>query len=100
MAQHAILEIPANVWTQITANDITTITVIHRGGAECLIQPTVGANAPTSTDRRGLPLAAGRMGFVDGFLKELLTDLAITAGVNRVYAYSMGGPCVLYVQTD
>lgn len=100
MAMSTIVTIPANTWTQITTGDATTVTVIHRGGAECLLQPTVGANAPSSTDRTGLPLAAGRMGFVDGFLKELLTDLWIPAGVNRVYAYAMGGPCHLFVQTD
>lgn len=100
MAVDAIVDLPKEVWTQITDADITLLTVIHRGGGDVLLKPTVGANAPASTYRGGLPIAKGRDGFVDGFLKETLTDLDITASVTRVYAFALGNAAKLYVQTD
>lgn len=100
MAVETMYELDANVWTQLTTGDCTKITVIHRGGAEVLIQPTVGANPPSASSVMGLPIKTGRHSLEDGFLNETLTDLSITASVNRVYAKPLGGKARVYFQSD
>ena len=99
MAQDALISLAKDTWTEITAGDSTIITVVHRGGAEVLIQATTGT-APTATDRKGFPIATSNNRFRDGFFQQTITELSPTASVDRVFAIALGGPAMVYVQDD
>lgn len=99
MALDAVINLPANTWTEITQADSTTITIVHRGGADVIIQATTGAS-PAASDRRGLPLHTSRGGVGDGFLKKTITELSHVALVDRVWAFAVGGEATLYAQAD
>jgi hypothetical protein len=90
----------ADGWVQVTNADCTKITAIHRGGAEIVLRPTVGANPPAADDAIGLPIKTSIDGFEDGFLNENLQDLWIATGVNRVYARALGGAGRMFFATD
>lgn len=99
MAVSALVKLDANTWTEITGGDATTITAIHRGGAEVLIQATTGS-APSASSRLGLPITGGNDRHRSGFLKKTITELSMTADVDRVFAFAVGGPAMLFVEDD
>lgn len=100
MPKNAIQQLAPDTWAEITANDVDDITVIHRGGAEVVLQfgDTGGGDEPAATDGKGLPVKTGRDGFGDGFLKKPLTELTYVATPKRVYARANGGPATLFVE--
>lgn len=81
MPRNSNVSIPANAWTQITANDITAITFQNLSGAEILIKGTVGANAPT--DASGAIRYGSDLGERNASLADLFPGIS---GANRVYA--------------
>ena len=100
MAVDSLVTLPANVWTQLTNANATSITVIHRGGGEVIIRATVGAVAPAAGEKGGLPIRSGSDLHSSGFLKKTVTDLSQTALVTRVYAKALSVSAVVYVDTD
>lgn len=95
----SLVNLAADTWTELTNADATTITVVHRGGAEVVLQATTGAT-PTASSVAGLPLAFNRTGVGDGWLKKTITELSHTALVDRVWAKAIGGTATLLVETD
>lgn len=43
------IQVPPSVWTEITVNDVTALTVANLGTTPVYLKGTVGATAPTST---------------------------------------------------
>lgn len=82
---------PVGAWTQLTNADITAITFQVVSGS-VKVRCTAGATPP-ALDAAGYVYHARPAGeqTEDGELRVAIADLAIGAGINRVYAQPIGG---------
>ena len=82
MARNTTLTVTANTWTQLTANDVQTITFHVEGNSFVYVKATVDANAPT--DFLGAPRYRPGQGEKNVALSE------IWQGINavRVWVFS------------
>ena len=86
MAQNTTVNIPANVWTQITDGNVASITFQNISGNFVRVKGTVGATAPTDL--------AGSLRYNPGQGERnvLLADLFPgISGANRVYVFADSG---------
>lgn len=100
MAVDAIIALDADVWTELTNADATSITVIHEDGARVKLRATVGAVPPSAGEAGGLPISSFRFRDQTGFLKKALAEMTHTASPTRVYGRAIGGAATVYVETD
>ncbi len=83
MPRNAPVVVPINTWTQITANDITTLRVQILEGKSTYLLATVGAVPPSSLDG-AIAMAPGQILAANLLLSELFPGVS---GANRVYAF-------------
>lgn len=83
MARSEDLKISANVWTEITANDVTKITFQNKSNSlPILVQVTVGSVAPTVQDGTKYEPYQGEYDLT------LSSAFPGVVGANRVWVYS------------
>ena len=83
MARTTVLSIPALTWTQITNDDVTTITFQNRSEYDCYIAVTTDTNAPTDLS------TAVKYGPGQGENSlTLSTAFDGTSGADRVWVYA------------
>lgn len=92
MARNATVDIPADTWTQLTANDVTNITFQVTGGSEVWVKATTDTTTPTSQDDV-LVYAYGN-GETNVAMSALFAGLALA---DRVWAYSPHHPAAVFV---
>jgi hypothetical protein len=89
MPRHTTLTIPPRTWVLLTDDNVTQARVqIVDGAADLLVQATVGAVAPSSTDGALLLAVGQRTGF--GPPDTIATLFPGVTGANRLYGYSEG----------
>ena len=81
MAQNTTLTVPANTWTQITANDVSALTFHNQSFYMLQVKGTVGATAP-SDFLAAIEYAAGE-GETNISIGELWPGISAT----RVYVF-------------
>lgn len=86
MAQNTTVNIPANVWTQITDGNVSSITFQNIAGNFVRVKGTVGATAPT--DLAGSIRYNPGQGERNVLLADLFPGIS---GVNRVYVFAADG---------
>ena len=94
MARSTIIKVEANTWTELTAGDVTNISLYHRGGGEVLLQGSTSSSDPTDDPQHGVPLKREHYGYVN----EALTDLFPEIAAVRVFAYTFAGPAYVLVK--
>lgn len=86
MAKNAPVAL-SSAWTQLTANDVTSITLQNIGGNDVQVMGTVGAVAPAATESpTGLVLEYGV-----AILNRTMADLFPGVAATRVYARTNPG---------
>ena len=91
MALNTDVAVPSGAWTQLTANDVTAITVQNKNVSPVFIKGTVGAVPPT--DATGAIVLEALKGVQNTLLSDLWPGIAAT----RVYAFSPVGTAAVMV---
>jgi formylmethanofuran dehydrogenase subunit C len=99
MAVDTIIPLAKDAWTELTAGDSNTITIVHRSGGQVIIQATIGAS-PAQENRDGLPLLTSENKDLAVFIKQDIDKLSHVANVNRVWAIAIVEDSTVYVQAD
>jgi hypothetical protein len=79
-----VVECPAGVWTELTNANADEITFQVLAGA-VEVRATVGATAPSATDRGYFYRSDGQE-YHEGELRIEIAEFTLAAGANRVFA--------------
>lgn len=95
MARSDIISVPAGQWVELTAGDVTNISLYHRGGGEILLSGSTSSTAPARSEaENGVPLKREHFGFVNEALTSLFPEIAAV----RVFAWTNQGPARVLVK--
>ena len=89
MPKNTTETLASGAWVEITANDITAVTLQNRGPFPLLVVGTVGQVAPTD-DAAAIEIEAGA-----GWQNELLSEIWPGIAATRIYVKSTGGNRVM-----
>jgi hypothetical protein len=87
MPRNDLVEINPGSWVELTAGDVTALSVHNVGAARLWVQATVGAIAPAGFQPIGRPVCTTDGFDADKTLAELFPGVA---GANRVWAFCQG----------
>lgn len=81
MAQHTTLTIPANTWTLITSNDVSSLTFQNQSFYTLQVKGTSGAVPPSDF------MGVSEYGPGQGEINSALADMWPGLSANRVYVF-------------